>query len=84
MKLMYKRLFGSAAALAVLAMIVAACGGADPTATPQPTATPAPTATPPATSNPDADPDGDARASDPDSSGPPAQVRRGPPDQDPL
>ena len=33
-------------AVAAVTLIVAACGGADPTATPQPTATPAPTATP--------------------------------------
>jgi ABC-type transport system substrate-binding protein len=34
------------AVAAIVALIVAACGGADPTATPRPTATPLPTATP--------------------------------------
>ena len=34
------------AVAAIMALIVAACGGADPTATPRPTATPLPTATP--------------------------------------
>jgi peptide/nickel transport system substrate-binding protein len=40
------RMFSAFAVIMVAGLIVAACGGADPTATPQPTSTPRPTATP--------------------------------------
>ncbi len=40
------RFFAGVALATVIAIVVSACGGADPTATPQPTATPRPTVTP--------------------------------------
>ncbi len=40
-----KRMFGSGAVVAVVVLVVAACGGGDPTATPRPTATTQPVAT---------------------------------------
>ena len=54
-----KRIFGIGAVLAVVVLVVAACGGGDPTATPRPTATTRPAATPEstATAAPQAAPD---------------------------